>query len=234
MKPYVKLSILILALSSITAQADLGGADYARGQLRSEQAVRLGVVASVRQVNIQGAPGVAGTGIGALVGGLAGSAVGSGGGRVAAEVTGVVAGGIAGALTEQTLTAQTGVEITVQFDTGRLAVIVQAADERFQTGDRVSIIGQPGNLRVTKIDPDSAIYIPAPPPGSAPMPGRVPPAGSAPAGGWSGTAAPVSTSWTGSTTREPAVSGFRWFCPSYREYFPQVQGCDTAWVKVIP
>jgi len=224
MKPYVKLSILALALTSITAQADLGGADYARGQVRGEQAVRLGTVASVRPVHIQGSPGIAGTGIGAVVGGLAGSAVGAGGGRVAAEITGVVAGGIAGALTEQSLTAQTGVEITVQFDTGRLAVIVQGSDERFQTGDRVSVIGQPGNLRVTKIDPDSAIYAPAPPADSAPpAPGRVPPAGSAPAGAWTGRAVPVTV----------PVTNFRWFCPNRQAVYPVTPVCETAWVKVV-
>ena len=224
MKNSVKLSVLALALISITAQADLGSAEYTRGQLRSEQAVRLGTVASVRQVNIQGSPGIAGTGIGALVGGLAGSAVGAGGGKVAAEITGAMAGGIAGALTEQSLTAQTGVEITIQFDTGRLAVIVQGSDERFQTGDRVSIIGQPGNLRVTKVDPDSAIYAPAPPAGSAPMaPGRVPPAGSAPTGGWSGRAVPVTV----------PVSNFRWFCPNREAFYPVTPVCESAWVKVV-
>jgi outer membrane lipoprotein SlyB len=221
MKTQILMTCLALALIP-TAQADLGGADYARGQVRGEQAVRLGTVASVRQVRIQGNLGLAGGGIGAVMGGLAGSALGSGGGRVAAEITGAVAGGVAGAMIEQSQTAQTGVELTIQFDTGRLAVIVQAADERFQTGDRVSIIGQPGNLRVTRIDPDSPIYTPAPPADSAPpAPGRVPPAGSAPVGAWSGRAVPA------------PVTNFRWFCPNREAFYPVTPVCESAWVKVV-
>jgi outer membrane lipoprotein SlyB len=217
--------ISMLALMPL-AQAGINSTDYDSRQVRSEQTVRLGTVTSVRQVIIQGSLGIVGTGIGAMVGGLAGSTMGSGSGRVVAEITGTVAGGIAGAIAEQTMSAQTGVELIVQFDTGRLAAIVQGSEEHFQIGDRVSIIGQPGNLRVTRVNPDSAMYSPAPPAYSAPvMAGRVPPVGSAPSGSWSGS--------TASVTVPGSPGNFRWFCPNREKFYPITPVCESAWVKVI-
>jgi outer membrane lipoprotein SlyB len=220
----VLAGILIWLVIPVSTHADLSGADYERSLTRSEQAVRLGTVVNIRRVHIQGTMGVAGVGVGTVIGGVVGSMAGSGGGKLVAEVTGVITGGITGAVAERSLTAQTGIELTIQFDNGRLAALVQGSDEQFQPGDRVSIIGQPGAFRVTKIDLGSPLYVTAPPADSAPpalsVPGRAPPAGSAPVGSWS--------------SRAITVSNFRWLCPNRQAYYPVTTVCESAWVKVIP
>ncbi|MGA7180379.1 MAG: hypothetical protein WBX11_12435, partial [Thiobacillaceae bacterium] len=47
----------------------LGSTDYSREQARSEQEVRMGIVESVRVVNIEGTKSNVGTAAGAVVGG---------------------------------------------------------------------------------------------------------------------------------------------------------------------
>jgi hypothetical protein len=33
---------------------------------------------------------------------------------------------------------------------------------------------------------------------------------------------------------EPSASAYWYYCPSAQEYYPQVQSCPEAWVKVPP
>ncbi len=126
-----------------------GGKDYSRAQTRAVQDVQLGVVESVREVNIEGTKTPIGAGAGAVVGGVAGSTVGSGKGSVVGAAVGAVLGGLGGAAAEEAVTRQNGVEITVKLDSGRLIAITQAADEEFRVGDRVRVLSGGGATRVS-------------------------------------------------------------------------------------
>jgi len=180
-------------------------------------------VMSVRGVRIEGTHSGLGGLTGAAVGGLAGHTVGSARGNDIATIAGAVVGGLAGAAVEQGATAQNGVEITVQYENGRLSAITQAADESFKVGDRVMVTSGNGVTRVTKVAAGSALNIPPPPPGSAPAPAsNVPPPGSAPAPG----------SMAPQVAPAPAASAdFRWYCPE-KGYYPEVATCTQKWLKV--
>jgi len=132
------LTAVLVAVLAGCAQG-LGGGAYTRDEARREQNVRMGVVESVRPVQIEGTRTGVGPAAGAVVGGIAGSTVGGGRGSAAAAVLGAVAGGVAGQAVEQSTTRRAGVEITVKLDSGALVAIVQEADEQFRAGDRVRI-----------------------------------------------------------------------------------------------
>jgi len=128
----------------------VGGGDYSRDDTRREQTVRLGVVDSVREVKIDGTRSGVGAGAGAVVGGVAGSTVGQGRGATVGAVLGSVAGGVAGQAAEQGATRQTGLEITVKLDSGRLIAVTQAADDTFKPGDRVRVLSDGATTRVAR------------------------------------------------------------------------------------
>jgi outer membrane lipoprotein SlyB len=142
------IGITVIALLSACASG-VGGDDYSRDQARREQTVRLGVVDSVREVKIEGTRSGVGPAAGAVVGGVAGSTVGQGRGSTVGAVLGSVAGGVAGQAAEQGATRQTGLEITVKLDSGRLIAVTQAADETFKPGDRVRVLSDGATSRVT-------------------------------------------------------------------------------------
>jgi outer membrane lipoprotein SlyB len=129
--------------------AGLGGKDYSRDQARAAQEVQMGIVESVRVVNIEGTKTPIGAGAGAVVGGVAGSTVGGGRGSVVGATVGAVLGGLGGAAAEEAVTRQQGVEITVKLDSGRMIAITQAADEEFRVGDRVRVLSGGGTTRVS-------------------------------------------------------------------------------------
>ena len=127
----------------------MSGGAYTREQARREQNVRLGVVESVRQVQIEGTRSGIGPAAGAVVGGIAGSTIGQGRGSAVGAVLGGVAGGVAGQAAEEIGTRKTGLEITVKLDGGKLVAITQEADEAFRPGERVRIISDGTTSRVT-------------------------------------------------------------------------------------
>jgi outer membrane lipoprotein SlyB len=142
---------LIVASTLLLAgcPAGLGGKDYSRDQARTAQEVQMGVVESVRQVNIEGTKSPVGAAAGAVVGGAAGSTVGGGTGRVITTTVGALLGGLGGAAAEEAVTKQTGLEITVRLDSGRMIAVTQAADEQFNVGERVRVLSGGGTTRVT-------------------------------------------------------------------------------------
>ncbi len=141
-------ALFALAVLGGCAQG-LGGGSYTRDEARREQNVRMGMVESVRPVQIEGTRSGVGPAAGAIVGGIAGSTVGGGRGSAAAAVLGGVAGGVAGQAIEQGTTRRNGVEITVKLDSGALVAIVQEADETFRPGERVRILSDGRTSRVT-------------------------------------------------------------------------------------
>jgi len=148
----------LLAVATAFAVAALAGCApsssgsvYSRDQARQEQTVRMGVVDSVRQVQIEGTRSGIGPAAGAVVGGIAGSTVGQGKGAAVGAVLGSVAGGVAGQAAEQAGTRKNGVEITVRLDNGSLTAITQEADATtFAPGDRVRILSGGGVTRVAR------------------------------------------------------------------------------------
>lgn len=144
----VAAALLAMTVLGGCAQG-LGGGSYTRDEARREQNVRMGMVESVRPVQIEGTRSGVGPAAGAIVGGIAGSTVGGGRGSTAAAVLGGVAGGVAGQAIEQGATRRTGVEITVKLDSGALVAIVQEADEIFRPGERVRILSDGRTSRVT-------------------------------------------------------------------------------------
>ena len=110
----------------------------------------MGVVESVRQVNLEGTKTPVGTVAGAAVGGIAGSTIGSGKGSMVGAVLGAVAGGVAGSAIEEGVTRKTGLEITVRLNSGRMIAVTQEADEDIRPGDRVRVLSGGGVTRVTR------------------------------------------------------------------------------------
>ena len=143
------IGFTVIALLSACATG-VGGDDYSRDQARREQTVRLGVVDSVREVKIDGTRSGVGAVAGGVVGGVAGSTVGQGRGSTVGAVLGSVAGGVAGQAAEQGATRQTGLEIMVKLDSGRLIAVTQAADESFKPGDRVRVLSDGATTRVAR------------------------------------------------------------------------------------
>ena len=149
---------LMWMAAAATAAAILGGCApsqsgnvYSRDQVRQEQSVRMGVVDSVRHVQIEGTRSGVGPAAGAVVGGVAGSTVGHGRGSAVGAVLGSVAGGVAGQAAEQAGTRRNGVEITVKLDNGNMVAITQEADNTaFYPGDRVRVLSNGGVSRVTR------------------------------------------------------------------------------------
>ena len=125
---------------------------YTPGQAQQVQQVRLGVVLSVRSVQIAATGTQTGTGsaVGALVGGLLGHSVGGGRGKTLATVAGAIGGGIGGNLVAQHAYTQPGLAITVKLDDGRLIDVTQAADVQIVPGERVQLIsafyGEPARV----------------------------------------------------------------------------------------
>lgn len=149
--PQIMFCLVLLAgLAGCGTVSGLGSKDYQRDQVRGEQSVRVGVVDSIREVNIEGTRSGIGAAAGGVTGGVVGSTIGQGKGSIVGAVVGAVAGGIAGAATEQAVTKQKGVELTIRLDNGQFIAVTQASDETFVVGDAVKVLGSGGSSRVTR------------------------------------------------------------------------------------
>ncbi|MCK6412863.1 MAG: glycine zipper 2TM domain-containing protein [Azonexus sp.] len=149
------MKIALMALSTVALLAGCAssksGDVYTREQARYEQTVRIGVVESVREVQLEGTRSPVGGLAGAAIGGLAGSTVGGGKGAAIATVIGVVAGGLLGGNIEEGATRKPALEITVRLDSGQMLSIVQEAHAaEFRSGDRVRILSGRGESRVSR------------------------------------------------------------------------------------
>jgi outer membrane lipoprotein SlyB len=140
------------ALVSVGCASSNSGNVYPRNQVRQAWTVEEGKVAGIKDVRIEGER----TGLGRLGGGYVGyevgRTVGSGHGNDVGGAVGAVAGAVAGGATEELMTRDKGLEITVDLDKGSSIAVVQAADQQFQVGERVKILRRgDGAARVTKI-----------------------------------------------------------------------------------
>jgi outer membrane lipoprotein SlyB len=148
------MKLLIAAVAAVALLAGCAGsqsgASYSRGQTRGEMHVRLGVVESVRVVQIEGTQSGVGGISGAAIGGIAGSTVGHGKGSTVASILGAVAGGLAGQAIEDRGGRKDGLEITVKLDSGQLIAVTQEADVDFRAGERVRVLSGGGVTRVSR------------------------------------------------------------------------------------
>lgn len=143
------VSILAAGVLAGCATPPPSGSVYRSYQTQNEQVVRTGVVESVRNVTIVNPESGVGTVGGAALGGLAGSQIGSGSGSAAASIAGAIAGGLLGNRVEANANHRPGFEITVRLDSGELRAVTQAADEMFRPGERVRLLSNGYQTRVT-------------------------------------------------------------------------------------
>jgi outer membrane lipoprotein SlyB len=137
------------AIALTGCASSLSGSAYSRDQARGEMTVRLGVVDSVRRVQIEGTKSPVGSLAGGALGGVAGSQMGKGTGSTVGAIAGVIAGGLAGSAIEEGVTRQNGLEITVRLENGQIIAVTQAADEEFRPGERVRVLSGRGTTRVS-------------------------------------------------------------------------------------
>lgn len=149
--PAAAAGCVLAAFAVGCVPVNYGPAYYGGYQTRMAQTVQFGVVEAARPVVIADRYN---SGVGALtgaaIGGIAGSAIGQGRGAALAAIGGALIGGLAGNAIENQSSAQTGLEVTVRLDSGRIVAITQGAGEPFYRGDRVHVLSAPdGSARVT-------------------------------------------------------------------------------------
>jgi outer membrane lipoprotein SlyB len=145
--PVVSAVILVMFASGCTFPSSRRTVPAAQANVlqRSE----LGVVTSVRDVNIEGSKGQ----IGLYGGGVVGGALASGGKGVSGRVTqaaGAVTGAVVGQAVEEAATRKVAQEITIRLDDGSTVTVTQdASTGRFMDGDRVRVTNGGGHARVS-------------------------------------------------------------------------------------
>lgn len=152
----MKRLLPVLALSALTLAgcantSPYSGNVYSGNQAKSAQTVSFGTITALRQVQIQAdsrAGGLLGSGGGAVIGGLLGNQVGGGSGRQLATVAGALGGAVAGTKAEESTNRVTAWEMEIRQDNGQNVVIVQKADQNFQVGQRVRLIGSGSSVSV--------------------------------------------------------------------------------------
>ena len=141
-------AVLLLAGCAPPPRADV----YYPGQAMRAQSVELGVIETLRPVQIAGTQTGVGTFGGATLGGIAGSTVGGGSrANAAGAIAGAIIGGVIGSAVEQGATQRPGYEVTVRLDSGRMLAVVQDdAGEQFRPGDRVRVLSDGYMTRVAR------------------------------------------------------------------------------------
>jgi outer membrane lipoprotein SlyB len=145
-------ALLLAATLAAGCAPSIRGDTYQRGQAMNAQSVELGVVDSLRPVQIEGRQSGAGVATGAVIGGLGGSQVGgSSSAHVAGAIVGALIGGAIGNAVERDATKANGVEITVRLDSGRMLAIVQEGSmDEFRPGDRIRVLSDGYMTRVSR------------------------------------------------------------------------------------
>jgi len=138
------MALSLLPLSSVMAQT------VGSNEVGTARSVEFGKVRRVLAVTIQNDSRGVGTATGAALGGIAGSTIG--GGR-RANTAGAVAGAVAGGAVGNRVTrgARSGIEITVELESGRtIAVTQEGSVNEFRVGDRVQVASDGSNTRVSR------------------------------------------------------------------------------------
>ena len=147
LKPTLILIFVALVLGGCASS--MSGGAYTRGQARQVEDVKMATVESVRDIQIEGTKTPIGAGAGAIIGSVMGGNSRSRNVSAIGGVVGGVVGGMAGAAAEEGITRQSGYEITVKFDDGKMIAVAQGADEKFAVGDRVRVLTGGGVTRIS-------------------------------------------------------------------------------------
>ena len=151
--------VSVLALAGCAGS--MSGNTYSRERAQKVQTVEYGQVLEVRQIQIEGTKSGIGALAGGALGGALGSGIGKGAGTTIAVVGGAIAGAAAGAATEEAVTKQPGLEITVRLDTGQTLSLVQGMDPPVSVGDRVKLMRNPdGSARAIPVTAGEAAGAP--------------------------------------------------------------------------
>ena len=136
---FLFMCTLLVCFSGCETYPD--GASYPRSMRGQAMQVHRVRIISVRRVVLRGESSVVGVGAGAVAGGIAGSMIGHGKGSALAAVGGALAGGLIGDAAERKITTRNGLEITVQMNSGREYVVIQADHgEGFRPGEWVRLM----------------------------------------------------------------------------------------------
>lgn len=126
---------------------------YSPGQANAYQTVQMGMITSVRMVQIRanGDPSnsdqIAGGVIGALAGTALGSQFGRGDGRTLMTGIGAVGGALAGSQLAMKANRSTAPQWTVQLDNGSTITVIQSG-ARLHVGARVEVLFEGGQARL--------------------------------------------------------------------------------------
>lgn len=145
------IAIGALTLAGCANTAPYGGNVYSGSQAGTAQTVTFGTISALRQVQIQAdspSGNVIGTVGGGVIGGMLGNQIGGGSGRRLATAAGAIGGAVAGSRIEDAANRTNAWEIEVRRDDGMNIVVVQKADQAFQVGQRVRLIGSGANITV--------------------------------------------------------------------------------------
>ncbi len=145
-------SLITILMFSLTACAPkIGPYDASADSAGRLQSVQHGVVTAVHQVvvNNDGSIGsTVGTVGGAIAGALIGNLFGGGTGNTLATIGGGLAGAAGGYYAGQAVQTQTGYQIEVRLNDGRLVSVIQGDEYTFGLGQAVSVIGSGTDFRV--------------------------------------------------------------------------------------
>ena len=151
MKILILFSLSAMLLTGCAASS-MSGQSYPRYETRTAYEVEYGEVLETRVIEIEGYSSIIGTFGGAEVGRAIGGTVDSRDARRISQAVGTVAGAVAGEAIERKITAEKGLEITVQLDQNDTVAIVQGADVQFTPGERVRVLfGPQGGARVSHL-----------------------------------------------------------------------------------
>ena len=128
--------LLILGCSSNGEQT------YSNNEANRIQTSLIGTIKNIEIVNIDGTSSWKGSLTGSLLGGILGSTIGSGWGRVIASTAGSIAGSFAGSSTEEQLTKDQGLKLTVIQNDGNIfsVIIVPEKGQIFTVGQQVKVV----------------------------------------------------------------------------------------------
>ncbi len=133
------LAGLLLLLTSC-APSPTSANTVSRSEAGRIQRFEEGVIIMVRDVTIEGESRGAGAVAGGVLGFMLGGAVGGGSGRGIARTAGAIGGAAAGSAIEKSATTVPALELTVELESGEAVIIIQAADEHFDVGDKVRVV----------------------------------------------------------------------------------------------
>lgn len=142
----MRRTILLLSVATfaLTACKEMPGRDkYRAGEVGVSRAIEFGRVLNVREVDIVDDGKEGGALLGAGGGAIAGSTMGKGNGSTWAALGGAVVGAVAGHYAQHAINDRTGLEYTIEMQSGEVKTIVQEKEE----GVKPVAVGKPVMLQ---------------------------------------------------------------------------------------